>query len=189
MKIFRTAALLFALTGVVATAYAAADPNEAQLQQQLQQAVWPADIVRLADQYLSRFPAGPAAADAGRLRIGANEAMKVLARSDVRLYRSAFQPAGDSGAVDDIRRAALADRAAAVRVAHLHQRGEQGLSHDLNRYIGWLQYAAMLGDERASYELAVHYRRDAQPVLAAQYEARAVELGFTLPRELDHIRK
>ena len=32
-------------------------------------------------------------------------------------------------------------------------------------------------------------RRDAQPVLAAKYEARAVELGFTPPRDLDHFRK
>jgi hypothetical protein len=47
----------------------------------------------------------------------------------------------------------------------------------------------MLGDEKANYELALHYRREAQPVLAAQYEARAVELGFTPPRALDHVRK
>ena len=110
--------------------------------------------------------------------------------NDVRLYRSAFQSATDvSAAQEDVRRAALGDIAAAVRIAHLHQRGEAGMAQDMNRYVGWLQYASMLGDDRASYELALHYRREAQPALAAKYEARAVELGFTPPRDLDHVRK
>jgi hypothetical protein len=163
---------------------------EGALRQELQQAVWPADIVRLADQYLSRYPAGEGASSASTLRERAGLTMVVLKRSDVRLYRSAFQPASDTGAIqDDLRRAALGDSEAAVRLARLHQRGDAGLAQDTNRYVGWLQYASMLGDERASYELALHFRREAQPVLAAKYEARAVELGFTPPRDLDHFRK
>lgn len=167
-----------------------ASEGEGALRQELQQAVWPADIVRLADQYLSRFPGGSWSGDANTLRERAGMTAVVLKRSDVRLYRSAFQPAEADAAVhDDLRRAALGDAAAAVRLALRHQRGEDGLAQDTNRYVGWLQYASMLGDERASYELALHFRRDAQPVLAAKYEARAVELGFTLPRDLDHVRK
>ncbi|MBX3607865.1 MAG: hypothetical protein KF788_21510 [Piscinibacter sp.] len=177
---------LAALLGFAGTAQAA----EAEaLQQQVQQALWPADIVAGADQYLARYPQGPFAAQARELRERATAAMRVLGRRDVRLYRSAFLSAEDDGARAELRRAALGDREAAVRLAHGHQRGESGLTQDFNRYLGWLQYAASLGDERASYELALHYRRDAQPVLAAMYEARAVELGFTLPRDLDHIRK
>jgi hypothetical protein len=186
-----TAALALSLAlGAAQAASPLGADSESALRQELQQAVWPADIVRLADQYLSRYPAGPDAGSASTLRERAGMTMVVLKRNDVRLYRSAFQPAGDAGAVqDDLRRAALGDSAAAVRLAHLQQRGEGGLPQDMNRYVGWLQYASMLGDERASYELALHFRRDAQPALAAKYEARALELGFRPPRDLDHVRK
>lgn len=164
--------------------------GEGALRQELQQAVWPADIVRLADQYLTRYPSGAWAGDASALRERAGLTAVVLKRNDVRLYRTAFQHTDADEAVhEDLRRAALGDAPAAVRLARRYQRGDGGLPQDANRYVGWLQYASMLGDERASYELALHFRRDAQPVLAAKYEARAVELGFTPPRDLDHIRK
>lgn len=191
MLIRRTASVLLGLAfAAAASAHAAAAPeSEGTLRAEMQQAVWPADIVRLADQYLSRYPSGQAAGDANALRERAGMTAVVLKRNDVRLYRSAFQPAGDNGVHDDLRRAALGEPAAAVRLARAYQRGDAGLPADSNRYVGWLQYASMLGDERASYELALHFRRESQPVLAAKYEARAIELGFTPPRELDHVRK
>jgi TPR repeat protein len=189
----RIAATLLGLGLAFGTAHAAAPTSpesEGALRQELQQAVWPADIVRLADQYLSRFPAGNWAGDASTLRERAGMTAVVLKRNDVRLYRSAFQSsAEDSGVREDLRRAALGDAAAAVRLARLYQNGEGGLPQDSNRYVGWLQYASMLGDDRASYELALHFRRESQPVLAAKYEARAIELGFVPPRTLDHFRK
>jgi TPR repeat protein len=193
MATHRIAAALLGLGLALGTAHAAAPAGiegEGALHQELQQAVWPADIVRLADQYLSRYPAGNWAGDANALRERAGMTAVVLKRNDVRLYRSAFQPAAeDTRLREDLRRAALGDAAAAVRLARLYQRGEGGLPQDMNRYVGWLQYASMLGDDRASYELALHFRRESQPVLAAKYEARAVELGFTPPRDLDHFRK
>lgn len=187
----RLAAAVLSLGGCLGAAAAAPTGAEGEgaLRQELQQAVWPADIVRLADQYLTRFPGGSWSGDANALRERAGMTAVVLKRPDVRLYRSAFQPAAaDASVHEDLRRAALGDPAAAVRLARRHQQGD-GVAHDPNRYVGWLQYASMLGDERASYELALHFRRDAQPVLAAKYEARAVELGFTPPRDLDHVRK
>ncbi len=191
MHFLHRATLLFALSTLLGSAFAAPPAeNEGKLQQQLQQAVWPGDIVDLATQYLVRFPSGSAAGQARTLRDQAGATMRVLSARDVRLYRNAFVEAGDGASLQaELRRAALGDRQAAVRLARLHQRGEGGVARDENRYLGWLQLAAMLGDDRASYELALHYRREAQPVLAAQYEARAVELGFTPPRDLDHIRK
>lgn len=192
MATLRLAAAVLSLgfcLGAGAAAQSGPD-GEGALRRELQQAVWPADIVRLADQYLARYPAGSGAGDASELRERAGQTAVVLKRNDVRLYRSAFQPADAHAEVhEDLRRAALGDAAAAVRLAHRHQRGEDGVARDANRYVGWLQYASMLGDERASYELALHFRRDAQPVLAAKYEARAVELGYTPPRTLDHVRK
>ena len=60
---------------------------------------------------------------------------------------------------------------------------------DPNRYEGWLQYAAALGNGIASYELAVYYRRQGQPTPAAQYETRARDLGYRPPTSLDNQRK
>lgn len=180
--------LSLAFGGASFAATPVAAESEGALRQELQQAVWPADIVRLADQYLSRYPASAWAGSAVSLRERAGLTMGVLKRNDVRLYRGAFHPASDA-IHDDLRRAALGDSEAAVRLAHLHRRGDGGMTLDMNRYVGWLQYASMLGDDRASYELALHFRRESQPVLAAKYEARAVELGFTPPRDLDHVRK
>jgi hypothetical protein len=41
----------------------------------------------------------------------------------------------------------------------------------------------------ASYELALHYRRTGKALLAAQFESRAQERGYTPPPSLDHFRK
>ncbi|MCW5662747.1 MAG: hypothetical protein KIT35_02830 [Piscinibacter sp.] len=186
MSVLQRLALPIGLTLALLAAPAAraqAPDSEAALRDQLQQATWPADIVAAAERYLQRYPQSPLAGQARQWRAQAELGARVLAERDVRLYRSAFQPeAAAPDARDDLRRAALGDRAAAVRLAHEARR-------DTPRYLGWLQYAAQLGDERASYELALHYRRAAQPVLAAVYEARAVELGFVPPRDLDHVRK
>ena len=46
-----------------------------------------------------------------------------------------------------------------------------------------------LGNGIASYELALHFRNTGQPLLAAQFEARARELGYTPPPDLDNVRK
>src|SRR5690606_35763404 len=115
---------------------------------------------------------------------------RLLHHKDVHLYRTAFQ--GLPGAVavnDEIREAALGSATAALRLAHRYREGEQGLPADEKRYLGWLQFAAALGSAPAAYELALHFREQGQPVLAAQYETRAVSLGHHPPPALDHVRK
>lgn len=165
--------------------------DEPALRRQLDGATWPAEIVRLADDYLQRFPAGPAAAEAASLRERAARAAQAIARSEVRLYRAAFEPPQAAPALmNELRRAALGDHGAAWRLARAQPHGahDEAGSDEL-RYIGWLQFAATLGSDGASYELALHYRKRGQPALAARYEARALELGFVPPRALDHVRK
>ena len=106
--------------------------------------------------------------------------------SEVSLYRAAF--AYDNPQVkQELRDAALGDRGAAVRRAHAQLPADDARS--ALRYVGWLQYAAMLGDERASYELALYFRRTDQPLLAARYEAQAVSLGYEPLAALDNARK
>lgn len=171
--------------------------TEPALRQALQQTLWPADIVRLAGEYLQLFPNSESAGSVAQLREQASGAVQVLSRNDVRLFKSAFQPSNASPAVlEDLRRAALGDKIAAARLAHLQllPHGGSGDMNDPNpktgnRYVGWLQFAALLGNDAASYELALHFRRQGQPMLASQYEARAVQLGYQPPRSLDHVRK
>ncbi len=187
--IFRLAAALLALLALASPARA--DDPEAVLRERVQQAVWPADIVALSSQYLARYPRTAWADSCNGLRERATVAMRALDSKDVQLHRAAFVAAATDlpQAAADLRQASLADAAAALRLAQLYQSGDKGVAPDLNRYVGWLQYATRLGSKEASYELAVHYRRQDQPVLASVYEARAVEMGFEPPRWLDHVRK
>jgi hypothetical protein len=170
----------------VAIAHAAPPPPEATLRQDLQDARWPADIVREAGRYLTSYPQGPSAVGARADLDRARNTKRLLERSDIRLYRADFVSEGAQAPVlEDVRKAALADKDAAFRLAHMHRDGESGLKADLGR----LQYSAALGNGPGSYELALYYRKDNQPALAAPYEARAEELGFKAPAALDNVRK
>jgi len=179
-----------ALVAVVAAPAIAAPyppPPEPALAQELLDARWPADIVAVGERYVAAYPQGPYAATARIELERARNTRRLLERSDIRLYRGDFLARGASPTLyDDVRKAALADKEAAARMARLYREGE---NENPGRYVGWLQYAAALGNAPASYELAVHYRKSDQPALAAPYEARAEELGFQPPPTLDNVRK
>lgn len=165
-------------------------PPEPSLSQELQDARWPADIVIVADRYITSYPNGPLAASAHADLEKARNTKRLLERSDIRLYRGDFLVRGAAPTLyDDVRKAALADKEAAARMARLYRDGDGGVGANPSRYVGWLQYAAALGNAPASYELAVYYRKADQPSLAAPYEARAEELGFKAPSALDNVRK
>lgn len=168
------------------TVNAAVDHHELALRQAVLQATWPADLVRLADEYLQHHAQRPWAADASRIRERAALTAKLLRREDVALFRSAFALPSERGlAAEDRRLAALGDAGAALRLAGQAQLADAAGS----QAVGWLQFAAMLGSERAAYELALHFRRQAQPLMASHYEGRAAELGFVALPSLDHGRK
>ncbi len=103
----------------------------------------------------------------------------------MRLYRSAFEAQQQlpPERAADLLKAGRGDKDAAARLGRYYG----GSNH--SRYEGWMQYAAALGNGIASYDLALYYRRVDQPLLAAQYEARARELGYTPPPSLDNTRK
>ncbi len=163
--------------------------SEGALRQQLQEARWPADIVRTADRYLADYPQGPAAGDAHAMLDQARRSARALDRN-VRLFRGDFRLDSATPVVNqDVIKAALADSEAALRVAHVIRDRDNGIPFDFNRYVGWLQFSSALGNGPASYELAVEYRKADLPALAAPYEMRAEELGFQAPTALDNIRK
>jgi hypothetical protein len=159
--------------------------DEAEDFARLEAAIWPAEVARLAEDYLRNHAASPLAGSAIVAREGAREAAKALRSRDVQLFRSAFMPSADGGGsgLDELSKAGRGDKDAAARIARRLGRGERG------RYEGWLQYASELGNGIAAYELALHYRREAQPLLADRYEKRALDLGYTPPPSLDNTRK
>jgi len=155
----------------------------------LETTLWPAEVASVAADYLVKHPDSKLAGSAQVARQGAAEAATILRRNDVRLYRSAFQPPADTPAdrLVEIYKAGRGDKDAAARIGRSHAR--DATSADVSRYEGWMQYAAALGNGIASYDLALHYRRVSQPLLASQYESRARALGYTPPPSLDNSRK
>jgi hypothetical protein len=149
----------------------------------IEQAVWPAEVARLATDYLKNHPESRLAGSAQVAQAGASEAQAVLRRNDVKLFRSAFQAPDLPPLLQaDLLKAGRGDKDAAARLGRHYAR-------EAGRYEGWLQYASGLGNGIAAYELALHYRRLDQPLPAAQFEARARELGYTPPPSLDNTRK
>jgi len=130
-----------------------------------------------------------------------NQAIELLRREDFfldshrRIYEKMVALSERGSIIDlvtlseELRKAARGDKDAAARIARAYFRGATDAEADPNRYEGWLQYAAALGNGIACYELALYYRRQGQPVPAAQYESRARDLGYTPPRTLDNVRK
>jgi hypothetical protein len=141
-------------------------------------------VLKLAADFLKKFPGSKLTGSAMVAQAGASDAAAILRKPDVRLFRSAFQAGPELGAAlaADLEKAARGDKDAAARL------GRHYAGRDNGRYEGWMQYAAELGNGIASYQLALHYRRD-QPSLAQRYEDRARHLGYTPPPSLDNTRK
>lgn len=175
-----------------ATLYAALSPRlqqgaaefstEASLRAAVDAAIWPGDIVRAADAYLQ---AHPGTADIFDVRKAAAASLAIVRRSDITIYRSSFETQ-DAAAAAELRLAARGDRAAAIRLARASR--EHDARNGTHRYTGWMQFASLLGDAGASYQLALHFRRDGQLYLASVYESRAVALGYEPVESLDHRR-
>lgn len=168
-------------------------PEESAAWKAIESTQWPVDLLRLCQSFLKSFPNSIQASLVQVYQTGAQQALKVLRNQDVKLFKTSFVlpesltalQQTDSGA--DLVRAARGDKDAAARIARLYR--EQDTGRGQLRYVGWLQYAGGLGNGIATYELALYYRKAAQPLLAAQAEAQARQLGYSPPRALGHARK
>ena len=167
--------------------------DESQALAKLEALSWPAEVSKAAIEYLKNHPESQLAGSAQVARDGASEAAQILRRSNVRLYRSAFQALTElpTELAGDIYKAGRGDKDAAARLGRHYGRslggGAQALAN-VGRFEGWMQYAAALGNGIASYDLSLYYRRTDQPQLASEYESRAQELGYTPPPSLDNKR-
>lgn len=161
-----------------------------ELRQQLQAATWPADIVRLADCLLDRQPGAASGRETRDLRDRAAASDRLLHSNEVQLQRAAFTATDlPPERQQDLRGAARGDPESALRLARFYERGNDQVPADRYRYLGWLQFASLLGSDAASYEVALYYRREGQPSMAAVYETRAISLGYVPPPALDNVRK
>lgn len=189
IKFKLTSALVMSLALASGAAIAAESVDqlvdqESQLRQAMQDAVWPGDIAKAAERYEAAFPQGEWIDAARILQVRAKDSLAILSRKDIRLYTSSVSHLSGSTEMGDMaRQALLGDDDTAQALAHRLAKSEP------SRAIGWLQWAAVLGNQKAAYELAVHFRTQDQPVLASQYEARAVALGFEPPSVLDNVRR
>ncbi len=163
--------------------------EEARDWQALQATTWPPDLRRRAEAFMTTYPESKLRSAALVAREGAGESAALLARGDIRLFRSSFVTDGlGEGEVAELARAARGDKDAAARIGRRWAtRADRGPS--VSRYEGWMQYAAELGNGIASYELALHYRRLDQPLAAARWDAHSRQLGYTPPPSLDNRRK
>lgn len=174
--------------------------EEAELKR-LEKLAWPAEVLQVAEAFLKAKPESPFAPGVQVARDGARSALKALQRNDVRLYRAAFAFSDDMPAEQrqDLLRCGRGDKDAAARMGWRFRGGGSGASFGSgygggasatqSRYEGWMQFAVALGNGIASYELALHFRSTGQPLLASQFEARARDLGYTPPPDLDNVRK
>lgn len=182
-----------------AAAPAVADIDEAAELRRLEGLAWPAEVLQVAEAFLKARPESPYAPGVQVARDGARTALRALQRSDVRLFKAAFAYSDDMPAEQrqDLVRCGRGNKDAAARMAWRFRDGGGGRSFGAgygssaaqSRYEGWLQFAVALGNGIASYELALHFRNTGQPLLASQFEARARELGYTPPPDLDNVRK
>ena len=175
---------------------APADIDEDAELKKLERLAWPAEVLQVAEAFLRARPDSAFAPGVQVARDGARTAVRALQRSDLRLFKAAFATSDDMPADQrqDLLRCGRGDKDAAARMAWRYREGARtgagyASSATQSRYEGWLQFAVALGNGIASYELALHFRNTGQPLLAAQFEARARELGYTPPPDLDNVRK
>lgn len=167
--------------------------NEAADLAALDAALLPREVFNLASEFLKNHPRSRLAGSATVARLGAEEARSRLALPEVTLTAAAFDRPANANAemLSELAKAGRGDKDAAARIGRTFAPSNLfGMTRaDTTRYEGWMRYATALGNGIASYELALFYRRNGQPLFAAQYEARARQLGYTPPPSLDQSRK
>ena len=170
----------------------------------MESTLWPADVARLASDFLKHYPDSRLAGSAQVAHDGAVEAAQILRRTDVRLYRSAFQPGADAApearpstsprpaAATRTRPPALGRALQPVRRGRRPVRRRDGRNADVRgRFEG---LAAVRRGARQRHAPATTSRSTTGAPTSrcwrrGEFEARARDLGYTPPPSLDNTRK
>lgn len=164
--------------------------EERRLWMVLNQTLWPADVMRLSQAFLMRFPRSEARVNVLLGWRGATSAHRALQRRDLKLMRAGFELPSDQSSpqsVEDLHRASRGDKDAATRVGRAYGKSRAHLA--LFRHEAWMMFATALGSGIAAQELAVFYAAQGQAVLAAAAQAKALELGYRPAPGLPAYRK
>jgi hypothetical protein len=154
-----------------------------QCWQQIQEALQPARLVRLAEECERDFPASPYGE---RIRDIAATARKALdIQRSTGLSGDFFEDStGDAAYRENLGKAVRGDKDAAYLIALAYRLGTSGVAASSRRMEQWLRFSAELGSGLASWELAEFYNYGGLMADAARYEKRALELGYRPPFRL-----
>jgi TPR repeat protein len=155
----------------------AVDDTEQQAWAAIQQAVVPAERVKLLQQFIAEFK------DSRFLQAARTQLERaVLSEAATRVNAVQIDAGiGDAQFREDQRKGLDGDKDAAYRVALAFRDGSHGAPRDERKMIQWLRHASELKNGIASYTLYVHYRDRQMDRDAVRYENAAVAQGYTLP--------
>lgn len=153
------------------------DDKEEKAWAVIEQAILPAERIKLLRQFTVDFPNSRFLQAARTQLERATESAKA-----VQMNRVQIDPGiGDPQFREDQRKALDGDKDAAYRVALAFRDGAQGAPRDERKMIQWLRHASELKNGIASYTLYLHYRDRQIDREAVRYENLAVAQGYTLP--------
>ena len=142
------------------------------------EAVWPKDIVSAAKGYLQKCSAN---------KDEVNGSMASATISSVVLQKL---PMGRTTYLGQELSAKEVKKRRSASLGNANDAYEIALSLEehSSQYVWWLQFSAGLGNGKAAYAVALHYRYMGQPSEASVWEAKANELGYHPLTSLDHRR-
>lgn len=151
--------------------------------QEVQFAVGPTKLLRLAEQFERDYPFS--AVDQQ------NQALQVCAKKTLDIARSSGissdffdEMIGDERYKSLLKAAVRGDKESAYLLALAYQEGSSGVPANARRSEQWLRFAAELDHAQASWRLAEIYNREGLMADAARYEKRATDLGYVVPVRL-----
>jgi hypothetical protein len=161
--------------------------TEEDLFRNMGNSTWPDDVRKSSEILLKAYPSSRYRSEAMVARIGAIKAKAVLAdpNSDINLDVKDFKLSPgheDQEYAENLRRSGRGDKDAAVRIAQRHVSRSDPVQ--LSRYEAWLQFAGLLGDGIACYELSRHYNDLGMPAEAGKWSSRAKRFGYNAPAQL-----
>lgn len=158
-------------------------PNMQSRWQDVQVAVGPTKLLKLAEQFERDFPFS--AVDQQ------NQALQVCAKKTLDIARTAGlssdffdEMVGDASYKSRLKSAVRGDKEAAYQLALAYQAGSAGVAKNARRAEQWLRFAADLDHAHASWQLAEIYNHEGLIADAARYEKKAADLGYPVPLRL-----
>ncbi|MBK9623297.1 MAG: sel1 repeat family protein [Rhodocyclaceae bacterium] len=158
-------------------------PNMQARWQDVQVAVGPTKLLKMAEQFERDFPFS--AVDQQ------NQALQVCAKKTLDIARTAGlssdffdEMSGDAIYKSRLKSAVRGDKDAAYQLALAYQTGSAGVAKNTRRAEQWLRFAADLDHAHASWQLAEIYNHEGLIADAARYEKKAADLGFPVPLRL-----